>query len=179
MEGRDAQDARSTKTHHRPHRSAGPQGTMLFQADEMRRQAEAAEPQGNERASVAEPILEGVSGEIEGRRFTLRAGRQTIGRREDNDIVLDEPSVSSSHAWILNQQGHHVVMNMLSTNGTFVNDQRVHEATLKHGDRVRLGQAEFVFLTREAGEGRIGPRHWLVGALLLAAMGLAFYLIWN
>lgn len=179
MEGRHAQDARSTKTHHRPHRTTGPQGTMLFQADEMRRQAEGAEPQGNERASVAEPILEGVSGGIEGRRFTLRAGRQTIGRREDNNIVLDEPSVSSSHAWILNQQGHHVVMNMLSTNGTFVNDQRVHEATLKHGDRVRLGQAEFVFLTREAGEARIGPRHWLMGSLLLAAMGLAFYLIWK
>ena len=152
---------------------------MLFQAEEMQRQAEVAESRGTERASVAEPVLEGRSGAIEGRRFTLRAGRQTIGRREDNDIVLDEPSVSSSHAWVLNQQGHHVIMNMLSTNGTFVNDKRVHEATLRHGDRVQLGQAEFVFLTREAGDGRVAPRHWLVGALLLAAIGLAFYLIWN
>lgn len=179
MAGRDAQDAHSTQPETRDNRSAGPQGTMLFQADEMRQKAEAAATPGNERASVAEPVLEGLSDGIEGQRFTLRAGRQTIGRREDNDIVLDEPSVSSSHAWILNQQGHHVIMNMLSTNGTFVNDQRVHEATLKHGDRVRLGQAEFVFLTREADEGRIGLRHWLLGGLLLAAMAIAFALIWN
>lgn len=152
---------------------------MLFQAEEIRRKAEAAQPPGDEHASVAEPILEGTSEGLEGRRFTLRAGRQTIGRRKDNDIVLDEPSVSSSHAWILNQQGQHVIMNMLSTNGTLVNDQRVHEATLKHGDRVRLGQAEFVFLTREAGDGRIGTRHWLVGAVLVAVMVFAFFLIWN
>ena len=177
MEGRRPQDAIASNTHR--HRSAGPQGTQLFQADTLRTQAEQATSQGDTRASVAEPVLEGVSPGIEGRRYTLRAGRQTIGRRDDNDIVLDEPSVSSSHAWILNQQGHHVVMNMLSTNGTFVNDQRVHEATLKHGDRVRLGQAEFVFLTREAGDRRVGARHWLVGALLLAAMVLAFVLIRN
>ncbi|KTG16628.1 MULTISPECIES: FHA domain-containing protein [unclassified Guyparkeria] len=177
MEGRRPQDA--TASNSSRHRSAGPQGTQLFQADELRAQAEQAASPGNTRASVAEPVLEGVSPGIEGRRYTLRAGRQTIGRRDDNDIILDEPSVSSSHAWILNQQGHHVVMNMLSTNGTFVNDERVHEATLKHGDRVRLGQAEFVFLTREAGDRRIGARHWLVGALLLAAIVLAFTLIRN
>ncbi|HSH84338.1 MAG TPA: FHA domain-containing protein [Guyparkeria sp.] len=176
MEGQRQQDVITTN---RRQRSAGPQGTMLFQADDLRAQAEQIESSSSDRASVAEPVLEGVSPDIEGQRFTLRVGRQTIGRRADNDIVLDEPSVSSSHAWILNQQGHHVVMNMLSTNGTFVNDQRVHEATLKHGDRIRLGQVELVFLTREAGEARIGPRHWLVGALLLAAMALAFYLIWT
>src|SRR3546814_7505610 len=34
------------------------------------------------------------------------------------------------------------VMNMLSTNGTFVNDQKVHEATLVHGDRLRFGTVE-------------------------------------
>ena len=174
MEGRRSQDATASS-----HRSAGPQGTQLFQADTLRAQTEQAASSGNARASVAEPVLEGVSPGIEGRRYTLRAGRQTIGRRDDNDIVLDDASVSSSHAWILNQQGHHVVMNMLSTNGTFVNDERVHEATLKHGDRVRLGQAEFVFLTREAGDRRIGARHWLVGALLLAAIVLAFTLIRN
>lgn len=175
MEGQRQQDAITTNRR----RSAGPQGTMLFQADDLRAQAEQIESSSSNRASVAEPILEGVSPGIEGQRFTLRAGRQTIGRRADNDIVLDVPSISSSHAWVLNQQGHHVIMNMLSTNGTFVNDQRVHEATLKHGDRVRLGQAELVFLTREAGEARIGPRRWLIGALLLAAMVLAFYLIWT
>ncbi|WP_372592219.1 FHA domain-containing protein [Guyparkeria sp.] len=152
---------------------------MLFQADTLQTRAGEAESRRDTRATVAEPVLEGRSPGIEGQRFTLRAGRQTLGRRGNNDIVLEDASVSSSHAWILNQQGHHVIMNMLSTNGTFVNDKRVHEATLKHGDRIRLGQAEFVFLTREEGAGRVGPRHWLVGGLLVAAMALALYLIYN
>ncbi|MDG4868373.1 FHA domain-containing protein [Guyparkeria sp. 1SP6A2] len=179
MEGSQQQGSAERRTPGRAHRSAGPQGTQLFQADKLREQAEQAQPDSGERASVAEPVLEGNSPSLEGQRHTLRAGRQTIGRRGDNDIIVDDPSVSSSHAWILNQQGQHVIMNMLSTNGTFVNDKRVHEATLKHGDRIRLGQAEFTFLTREAGEGRVGVRHWLVGALLITAMFAALYLIWS
>jgi len=158
-------------------RAAGPQGTMLFQADKLQTEAQAAQPQGNQRATVAEPVIEGRSPGIEGQRFTLRAGRQTIGRKGSNDIVVGDASVSSSHAWILNQNGQHVIMNMLSTNGTLVNDERVHEATLKHGDRIRLGNAEFVFLTREGNRGPIGPSVWLVGGLLVAAMAAALYLI--
>jgi pSer/pThr/pTyr-binding forkhead associated (FHA) protein len=159
-------------------RAAGPQGTMLFQADKLQAEARMAEPQENRRATVAEPILEGRSPGIEGKRFTLRAGRQTIGRKDSNDIVVSDASVSSSHAWILNQNGQHVIMNMLSTNGTLVNDERVHEATLRHGDRIRLGNAEFVFLTREGGRRPIGrPGLWLAGALLLAAVATALYLL--
>jgi len=158
-------------------RAAGPQGTMLFQADKLQTEAQAAAPQENQRATVAEPVIEGRSPGIEGQRFTLRAGRQTIGRKDSNDIVVGDASVSSSHAWILNQNGQHVIMNMLSTNGTLVNDERVHEATLKHGDRIRLGNAEFVFLTREGTRGPIRPSVWLVGGLLVAAMAAALYLI--
>ena len=133
-------------------RSSGPQGTQLFSADELNRLAVEAGAASDGRASVHEPVLEGANAGLEGKRFSLRAGRQTIGRRDDNDIVIGDLSVSSAHAWIMNQQGHYVIMNTLSTNGTFVNGKRVHEATLKHGDRVRLGQVEFVFLTREPGQ---------------------------
>jgi len=70
-------------------------------------------------------------------------------------------------------------MNTLSTNGTFVNDQRVHESVLRHGDRIRLGQAEFVFLTRDPGASR---SRWLpfalIGLVLLAAVAaLAWWLL--
>ena len=132
-------------------RTSGPQGTQLFSAEELRRHT-ASGPHADElvRASNNRPVLQGV-GNMESTRFSLRSGRQTIGRRDDNDIVIDESSVSSSHAWIMNQNGHYVIMNTLSTNGTFVNDQRVHDAVLKHGDRIRFGQAEFVFRTRETG----------------------------
>ena len=160
-------------------RSSGPQGTQLFSAAELRQYASEAGLGSDGRASVHEPVLEGVSAGLEGRRFSLRSGRQTIGRGGDNDITVDDPSVSSSHAWIINQHGHYVIMNTLSTNGTFVNDKRIHEAILKHGDHIRLGQAEFVFLTRERGVPGGARLRWIAaGLLMLIGLGvLAWWLI--
>ncbi|WEN14714.1 FHA domain-containing protein [Rhodanobacter sp. AS-Z3] len=155
-------------------RSAGPQGTQLFSAAELRQYASEMEQAPDGRASVHEPVLEGLSAGFEGRRFSLRSGRQTLGRGSNNDIVADDPSVSSAHAWIINQHGHYVIMNTLSTNGTFVNDKRIHEAILKHGDHIRLGQAEFVFLTRERGLAGASRLRWVAaGLLVLIALGAA------
>jgi pSer/pThr/pTyr-binding forkhead associated (FHA) protein len=153
-------------------RSSGPQGTRLFTADELHRYAADSMPQIEEGASVAQPVLEGRGAGLDRRRFALRSGRQTIGRRRDSDIVVDDISVSASHAWIINQQGHTMIMNTLSTNGTFVNGRRVHEAILRHGDRVRLGQAEFVFLTRDARASRLlWTRRIAAGIAVLAVLG--------
>lgn len=155
-------------------RTSGPQGTQLFSAAELHLFADQAGVTGAARASAREPVLEGASAALQGRRFALRSGRQTIGRGSENDIVIDDSSVSSSHAWIINQHGRHVIMNTLSTNGTFVNDSRVHETPLKHGDRIRLGQAEFVFLTRERSAAQPRRGRWIaVVVLLLAAVASA------
>lgn len=151
---------------------SGPQGTQLFSTEDLRRYAYDAGYASDGRASAQQPVLEGISAGLEDLRFPLRSGRQTIGRASNNDIIVDESSVSASHGWIINQQGHCVIMNTLSTNGTFVNDKRIHEATLKHGDHIRLGQAEFVFLTRERGDARSSRLVWLAAGLLLV-IGLA------
>jgi hypothetical protein len=145
----------------------GPQGTQLFSTEDLRRYAYEAGYASDGVASAHEPVLEGISEGLENLRFSLRTGRQTIGRASNNDIVVDESSVSSSHGWIINQPGHCVIMNTLSTNGTFVNDKRIHEATLKHGDHIRLGQAEFVFLTRESHQPPENRRVWIMAGLLL------------
>lgn len=152
-------------------RLAGTQGTQLFSSGELSQWAAEAGASSHGHASEREPVLQGTSIGLEGHRFSLRAGRQTIGRRDDNNIVVNEPSVSSAHAWIINQQGHYVVMNTLSTNGTFVNDKRVHEASIKHGDRIRFGQVEFVFLTREQHPRRPMGIIVLTGALALTGLG--------
>jgi len=151
----------------------------LFSAGELHAYAQTAGLNvAGRRASTREPVLQGVGATTEGKRFALQSGRQTIGRGSDNDIVIDDASVSSSHAWIINQHGRHVIMNTLSTNGTFVNDRRVHETALKHGDRVRLGQAEFVFLTREHGTAAGRHRLLVAATLVLAALaGLAWWLL--
>lgn len=160
-------------------RPAGPQGTQLFSTEALRQYASDAGTASDGRPSVQEPVLEAVGGPLAGRRFVLRSGRQTIGRRENNDLVIDEPSVSSSHAWIINQRGHYVLMNTLSTNGTFVNDKRIHEVILRHGDHVRLGQAEFVFLTRERGAVAASHLRWIAGGLgvLILAGVCAWWLV--
>ena len=157
-------------------RSSGPQGTQLFSADELNKLALESASFSDGRASANEPVLEGMQGALQGRRFSLRAGRQTLGRRDDNDIVINDLSVSSAHAWIMNQQGHYVVMNTLSTNGTFVNNKRVHEATIRHGDLIRFGQVEFVFLTREPGASKRARLTW--SAVLAAAVAGLSALAW-
>lgn len=162
-------------------RPSGPQGTRLFHTGELQKYASEAGDGADGRASANVPVLVGSSAGVEGRRFVLRPGRQVIGRRADNDIVLDDPSVSASHAWITNQRGRCIVMNTLSTNGTFVNDRRIHEAILQDGDRIRFGQAELLFLTRERGSPGTALRRWIgIGLLLVVAAGvLAWWFVWS
>lgn len=161
----------------RGRRSAGSQGTQLFSAEELHQYAKEVEPAPDGRPSVDEPVLEGVSEGLDGQRFSLRSGRQTVGRGDACDILVEDPSVSSSHAWIINQHGHYVLMNTLSTNGTFVNDKRIHEAILRHGDHIRLGQARFVFLTRERGAVNVARWRWIAIAVV-ALIGLAAFVWW-
>ncbi|GLQ48491.1 hypothetical protein GCM10007862_35420 [Dyella lipolytica] len=160
-------------------RRTGPQGTRLLSVTELQRFAREDEVASDGRATRFQPVLKGTSEKVRDCRYPLRSGRQTIGRRSDSDFVVDDPSVSASHAWIINQHGHYVIMNTLSTNGTFVNDKRVHEAVLAHGDNVRLGQAEFVFLTHEYGSHSIWRYRWVAFALLglLALAGLAWWFL--
>jgi hypothetical protein len=159
-------------------KSSGPQGTRLFSTEKLRQYASEAETAPDGPASKRKPVLEGLSPGLEKLRIPLGQGRQTIGRRADNDIIIDDSSVSASHGWIIIQSGHYVIMNTLSTNGTYVNDRRVHEANLKHGDHVRLGEAEFLFLTSERGTDRAGLYRWLAMGLAVIGIGsLAWWLI--
>lgn len=168
-----------TSPHEVAGRPAGPQGTQLFSVDELRRYAREAAPAVVGPASAQSPVLEGISGGAKGLRFTLRAGRQAIGRSAANDIIIDDPSVSASHAWIIAQRRQYVIMNTLSTNGTFVNGKRIHETILKHNDHVRFGQAEFVFLTREPGAARSRRPQWILAGtiLLIVLVATAWWLI--
>jgi pSer/pThr/pTyr-binding forkhead associated (FHA) protein len=156
----------------------GPQGTRFFAQVDLRQLADDADQTLDARVSVRKPVLESVSVGTGQQRFFIQSGRQTIGRAASSDIVVDSPSVSSTHAWITNQKGRCVIMNTLSTNGTFVNGKRVHKATLKHGDRVRLGQSEFLFLTRGSdapGNGHlVGLAIGLVMVVAVAAMAWRF-----
>ena len=66
-----------------------------------------------------------------------------IGREPDNDIVLSDLSVSSHHAELRKVAGAYRIVDLDSTNGTFVNEQRVTAALLSDGDIVGLGDSTF------------------------------------
>ena len=89
------------------------------------------------------------SGPLEGVRFSLPTNREsviTIGRSADNDIFLDDVTVSRKHAhfeyldssWVISDQG--------SLNGTYVNNQRVDRQVLKNTDIVQVGKYRFTFI---------------------------------
>lgn len=63
-----------------------------------------------------------------------------FGRGSDNDVVLTDSRVSGNHAVIeLTDQGYYQLRDLNSSNGTFVNNQRVNQVVLQPGDNLRLG----------------------------------------
>jgi pSer/pThr/pTyr-binding forkhead associated (FHA) protein len=77
-----------------------------------------------------------------GRTHELKVDKTTIGRLEDNTFPIPEPSVSSHHCEILLRGSDVVVKDLNSTNGTFINGEKVSESVLKPGQVLRLGQIE-------------------------------------
>src|SRR4029453_13732004 len=74
------------------------------------------------------------------RRSVMVDGRPlTIGRAADNGLVLDDGRGSRHHARLQGRRGTLVLADLGSTNGSFVNDERVTEIALGEGDRIRLG----------------------------------------
>ena len=88
------------------------------------------------------------------RAFVILDGQRTIplqeaviniGRRLDNQIIVDDPRVSRNHAQLRLRFGHYVVYNLGSTGGTFVNGQRIDECVLRPGDVISLGGVPVIY----------------------------------
>jgi two-component system cell cycle response regulator len=82
-----------------------------------------------------------LSGMAAGASFALMRSRPTlIGRGEDADVVIDDTAISRHHAHVYRAvTGHYIIEDLQSTNGTFVNGQRVQRVMLSSGFRVQLG----------------------------------------
>ena len=79
------------------------------------------------------------------RQFSVRPVT-ALGRAKDNDVVLDDPFISSNHAIIVWRDGGWWIEDLGSHNGTFINDTLALEATeLSHGDRIALGRTNLRF----------------------------------
>jgi pSer/pThr/pTyr-binding forkhead associated (FHA) protein len=83
-----------------------------------------------------------LSAGMTGRTHELKAEKTTIGRVEDNNFQIAEASVSSHHCEVLLRGNDVVVRDLNSTNGTFINGEKVTEKVIKPNQILRLGQIE-------------------------------------
>ena len=92
------------------------------------------------------PKLTLTIGTISLAEYKLKKGSSiTIGRRESNKIVIDDPAVSGHHAKIDSLEDRFVFTDLQSKNGSFVNEQLVTSHWLKHGDVISIGEHCLVF----------------------------------
>ncbi len=77
--------------------------------------------------------------------FPLTRDTYTLGRHRNNDIVINDPKVSSFHARIDRTPDGFMLVDLKSRNGSFINGKRIENGLLTTGDEVRLGTAKLVY----------------------------------
>ena len=79
----------------------------------------------------------------------LEKPRITLGRREDNDIILDDMFVSRNHAQVEKKGVFYYIRDQQSRFGTFVNGNRITEARLDYGDEIQMGNTVITFVDED------------------------------
>ena len=87
--------------------------------------------------------------DVDGERYPLMGAITILGRDDAADIVLDDPGISRRHSEVrVTNDGPHLVASIRdlgSTNGTFVNSERVSSQRLSDGDRITVGRTSVIF----------------------------------
>jgi hypothetical protein len=87
--------------------------------------------------------------DVDGERYPLMGAITVLGRDDTADIILDDPGISRRHSEIrVTHDGPHVVASIRdlgSTNGTFVNSERVSSQRLSDGDRITVGRTSVIY----------------------------------
>ncbi len=109
------------------------------------------EPTGELAAAKASPSQEGseaslllIEGTLDEHEYIL-GETTTMGRSPSNDVVLKESRISRQHANISKTDEGYVIVDLKSSNGILVNDQKVEEALLQDGDEIQVGGFRFQF----------------------------------
>jgi hypothetical protein len=88
-----------------------------------------------------QPVLE-----IDGRRYPIHSGSTVLGRSSEADIPVDDTGVSRRHLEIRTEEGRTYAIDLGSTNGSYVNGQRVHgQAELTDGSTITMGRSRLTF----------------------------------
>ncbi len=104
------------------------------------------EEEEQKKAAGPIPILEIIEGEHKGQSYPITTPLVKIGRGMDNDIQLSEDtSVSRHHAQVVYKSHQYALIDVDSSNGSFINGVRVKEQVLKPGDDIMIGQSRLIF----------------------------------
>ena len=87
-----------------------------------------------------------LRGERPGTEYNLMKQRMVVGRAEHADIVIADRAASRQHFEIVSDPAGFVLRDLSSGNGTYLNEQKVREAELVSGDRIKVGLHELNFL---------------------------------
>jgi pSer/pThr/pTyr-binding forkhead associated (FHA) protein len=90
-------------------------------------------------------------------RFTFDKPAVEIGRGPQNDVRIDNLTVSLRHARIEKVGDEYIIEDLGSTNGTYVNGTRISRARLNHMDRIRMGRHVLFFLITKEPAKTEGP----------------------
>ncbi len=90
-----------------------------------------------------------IQGRDQGRRVDLQRPVVSLGREGSNTIQLHDSEVSRNHAEVRNQDDAYVLVDLQSSNGTFVNSETISEHVLQSGDRVQIGRTLMIFTHAE------------------------------
>ncbi len=121
------------------------QGTSAISAEEAKRHGLARE--------VVEMVLEDGSYPLEG------SGPWSVGRSEENDIVVQDPNVSRRHARLVRSENGFVVEDLGSTNGTLLDGAPIDRERIEGGDELTFGGITARFVRRADGPGSSSPRN--------------------
>jgi hypothetical protein len=124
---------------------AGAETTQTYTPEEL------ADEEGplDEIAAEGPALVVRSGGGRAGEHFSPQGERTTIGRSPDNDIFLDDVTVSRKHAVLVQSDGEFRIEDLGSLNGTFVNRRRIDSAArLQSGDEVQIGKYRLSFISK-------------------------------
>ncbi len=124
---------------------------------------------------MSNTFLRVVNGPRQGMNVPLHKEQPLLIGRNRGDLLLDDPLISGAHCRIVSKQGHYVLQDLGSTNGTLVNGRRVQDAVLKPGAEVRVGNTKLILFGGDAEDerptttdGSVGHMAWLLEDELVA-----------
>ena len=168
-------------------------GTQVMSLDMLKQTQAAADIDAADAIEASCPVLVALSGDIKGKVFKFNTREKLtkweIGRADSCEISIDDGSVSTNHAQLIHEGQRWKLIDLMSANGTYVNDNKGLTSYLSSGDKVRFGQVEFLFKLQEsegapssaestlANEAKAGVPSWVIAAGAFVITVAALYLL--